>query len=148
QYSPSLSPRLSEVTLFAPTLISDKILLRLLKHPEVIQEIHFKEDDKKRAEHYLYQRSRPTDYFTLILQGRVEVEAGNEHMKLETGPFSYYGVMSLSTPHARVSLPLSRCWSESLRLSELHGPVRVTVRRREQQPAQQHPLPAGAAVHP
>ncbi|XP_058864366.1 metal transporter CNNM4 [Acipenser ruthenus] len=88
----------TEVTLFAPTLISDKILLRLLKHPEVIQEIHFKEDDKKRAEHYLYQRSRPTDYFTLILQGRVEVEAGNEHMKFETGPFSYYGVMSLSTP--------------------------------------------------
>ncbi|KAK1154079.1 hypothetical protein AOXY_G28845 [Acipenser oxyrinchus oxyrinchus] len=96
----------TEVTLFAPTVISDKILLRLLKHPEVIQEIHFKEDDKKRAEHYLYQRSRPTDYFTLILQGRVEVEAGSEHMKFETGPFSYYGVMSLSTPTlARCSRP-------------------------------------------
>ncbi|XP_041088356.1 metal transporter CNNM4-like isoform X2 [Polyodon spathula] len=79
-------------------LATDKILLRLLKHPDVIQEIHFKEEDKMRAEHYLYQRSRATDYFILILQGRVEVEAGNEHMKFETGPFSYYGVMSLSTP--------------------------------------------------
>lgn len=29
-------------------------------------------------------------------QGRVEVEAGNENMKFETGPFSYYGVMALS----------------------------------------------------
>lgn len=34
----------------------------------------------------------------LILQGRVEVEAGNENMKFETGPFSYYGIMALSAP--------------------------------------------------
>jgi len=31
-------------------------------------------------------------------QGRVEVEAGNENMKFETGPFSFYGVMALSAP--------------------------------------------------
>lgn len=31
-------------------------------------------------------------------QGRVEVEAGNENMKFETGPFSSYGVMALSAP--------------------------------------------------
>lgn len=28
----------------------------------------------------------------------MEVEAGNENMKFETGPFSYYGVMALSSP--------------------------------------------------
>lgn len=33
-----------------------------------------------------------------VFQGRVEVEAGNENMKFETGAFSYYGVMALSTP--------------------------------------------------
>lgn len=33
-----------------------------------------------------------------VLQGRVEVEAGNENMKFETGPFSYYGVMALTAP--------------------------------------------------
>lgn len=33
-----------------------------------------------------------------VRQGRVEVEAGNENMKFESGPFSYYGVMALSTP--------------------------------------------------
>lgn len=27
----------------------------------------------------------------------MEVEAGNENMKFETGPFSYYGVMALSS---------------------------------------------------
>lgn len=28
----------------------------------------------------------------------MEVEAGNENMKFETGPFSYYGVMALNAP--------------------------------------------------
>lgn len=38
--------------------------------------------------------------FSFIIKGRVEVEAGNENMKFETGPFSYYGVMALSPPTA------------------------------------------------
>lgn len=36
----------------------------------------------------------------------MEVEAGNENMKFETGPFSYYGVMALSPPTAG-KFPLS-----------------------------------------
>lgn len=28
----------------------------------------------------------------------MEVEAGNENMKFEAGPFSYYGVMALTSP--------------------------------------------------
>ncbi|XP_043087361.1 metal transporter CNNM4-like isoform X2 [Puntigrus tetrazona] len=88
----------TEVSLFSPLQISDKVLLRILKHPDVIQEIKFNENDKRSQQHYLYQRGKPVDFFVLILQGRVEVEAGNENMKFETGPFSYYGVMALTTP--------------------------------------------------
>ncbi|TSM28085.1 Metal transporter CNNM4 [Bagarius yarrelli] len=87
----------TEVSLFSPLQISDKVLLRILKHPDVIQELRFNENDKRSQLHYLYQRGKPVDYFILILQGRVEVEAGNENMKFETGPFSYYGVMALNT---------------------------------------------------
>ncbi|KAF7205468.1 transcript variant X2 [Nothobranchius furzeri] len=86
----------TEVSLFSPTQISDKVLLRILRHPDVIQEIKFNENEKRSSHHYIYQRAKPVDYFILILQGRVEVEAGNENMKFETGPFSYYGVMALS----------------------------------------------------
>ncbi|XP_060752675.1 metal transporter CNNM4 isoform X2 [Tachysurus vachellii] len=86
----------TEVILFNPLQISDKILLRILKHPDVIQDLRFNENDKRSQQHYLYQRGKPVDYFILILQGRVEVEAGNENMKFETGPFSYYGVMALT----------------------------------------------------
>ncbi|XP_026877358.2 metal transporter CNNM4 isoform X1 [Electrophorus electricus] len=88
----------TEVSLFGPLQISDKVLLRILKHPDVIQEIKFNESNKHSQHHYIYQRSKPIDYFILILQGRVEVEAGNENMKFETGPFSFYGIMALTTP--------------------------------------------------
>uniref|UniRef100_A0A674DT48 Metal transporter n=1 Tax=Salmo trutta TaxID=8032 RepID=A0A674DT48_SALTR len=87
----------TEVSLFSPSQVTEKVLLRILRHPDVIQEIKFSDSDKRSALHYIYQRGKPVDYFILILQGRVEVEAGNENMKFETGPFSYYGVMALST---------------------------------------------------
>ncbi|XP_029366623.1 metal transporter CNNM4 isoform X2 [Echeneis naucrates] len=86
----------TEVSLFNPSQISEKVLLRILRHPDVIQEIKFNDTDKRSPHHYVYQRGKPVDYFVLILQGRVEVEAGNENMKFETGPFSFYGVMALT----------------------------------------------------
>ncbi|XP_041957174.1 metal transporter CNNM2 isoform X2 [Alosa sapidissima] len=86
----------TEVGLFSPDQISEKVLLRILKHPDVIQEIKFNENDKRSPQHYIYQRGKAVDYFILILQGRVEVEAGNENMMFETGPFSFYGVMALA----------------------------------------------------
>ncbi|KAA0716812.1 Metal transporter CNNM4 [Triplophysa tibetana] len=88
----------TDVNLFSPSQISEKVLLRILKHPDVIQDFKFNENEKRSAHHYLYQRGKPIDYFILILQGRVEVEAGNENMKFETGPFSNYGVMALTAP--------------------------------------------------
>jgi metal transporter CNNM len=53
---------------FKSLYLSEKILLRLLKHPNVIQELKFDERNKKAPEHYLYQRNRPVDYFVLLLQ--------------------------------------------------------------------------------
>ncbi|XP_020635869.3 metal transporter CNNM4 isoform X1 [Pogona vitticeps] len=86
----------TEVTQFTPAHISEKILLRLLKHRDVINELKFDEEDKRAPQHFLFIRNKPADYFILILQGKVEVEAGKENMKFETGPFSYYGVMALN----------------------------------------------------
>ncbi|KAM8794606.1 metal transporter CNNM4 [Eudromia elegans] len=86
----------TEVTLFTPSFISEKILLRLLKYSDVIQELKFDEENKKSPRHFLYTKNKAADYFILILQGKVEVEAGKENMKFEAGAFSYYGVMALS----------------------------------------------------
>ncbi|XP_058523564.1 metal transporter CNNM3 [Ochotona princeps] len=87
-----------EVDVFNPLRVSEKVLLHLLKHPSVNQEVHFDESNRLAAHHYLYQRSRPVDYFILILQGRVEVEIGKEGLKFENGAFTYYGVSALTAP--------------------------------------------------
>ncbi|GAB1302440.1 Metal transporter CNNM1 [Apodemus speciosus] len=87
----------TEVEPFKSLYLSEKILLRLLKHPNVIQELKFDERNKKAPEHYLYQRSRPADYFVLLLQGKVQVEVGKEGLRFENGAFTYYGVPAIMT---------------------------------------------------
>ncbi|XP_036294694.1 metal transporter CNNM1 isoform X4 [Pipistrellus kuhlii] len=87
----------TEVEPFKSLYLSEKILLRLLKHPNVIQELKFDDKNKKAPEHYLYQRSRPVDYFVLLLQGKVEVEVGKEGLRFENGAFTYYGVPAIMT---------------------------------------------------
>ncbi|XP_038146642.1 metal transporter CNNM2-like [Cyprinodon tularosa] len=101
----------TEVEPFSPVQMSEKILLRLLKHPNVIQELKYDENNKRAVEHYLFHRNKPVDYFILILQGRVEVEAGKEAMKFEAGPFSFYGMMALTV--SPVPLSLSRTFAVS-----------------------------------
>uniref|UniRef100_A0A3Q3IQ57 Metal transporter n=1 Tax=Monopterus albus TaxID=43700 RepID=A0A3Q3IQ57_MONAL len=95
----------TEVEPFSPAQMSEKILLRLLKHPNVIQELKYDEKNKRAAEHYLYHRNKPVDYFVLILQGKVEVEAGKEGIKFEAGPFSFYGMMALTASPENKSPP-------------------------------------------
>ncbi|KAI4794297.1 hypothetical protein KUCAC02_032152 [Chaenocephalus aceratus] len=77
----------TEVEPFKAAHISEKILLRLIKHPSVVQELKFNE--KKQT------RNKPVDHFLLVLQGRVEVEFGKEALKFENGAFSYFGVPSI-----------------------------------------------------
>lgn len=44
----------------------------------------------------LYQANTPTNSFTLIIEGHVEVEVGKDGMKFEAGPFYYFGVQVLN----------------------------------------------------
>lgn len=64
----SLSLPRAEVDVFSPLRISEKVLLHLLRHPSVNQEVRFDQSNRLAAHHYLYQRSQPVDYFILILQ--------------------------------------------------------------------------------
>lgn len=58
----------AEVDVFSPLRVSEKVLLHLLRHPSVNQEVRFDQSNRLAAHHYLYQRSQPVDYFILILQ--------------------------------------------------------------------------------
>ncbi|XP_078079245.1 metal transporter CNNM1 [Mustelus asterias] len=86
----------TEVEPFKSTHISEKILLRLLKHPKIIWELKYDGKNKTSPDQYLYQRNKPVDYFVLILQGKVEVEISKEGLKFENGAFTYYGVPALT----------------------------------------------------
>ncbi|XP_028279124.1 metal transporter CNNM1 [Parambassis ranga] len=96
----------TEVEPFRPCHLSEKILLRLIKHPSVVQELKFNPKNKHAPQHYLFQRNKPVDYFILILQGRVEVEIGKEALRFENGAFSYYGMPALIPP-----LPIGQRYS-------------------------------------
>lgn len=43
----------------------------------------------------IYEQGKPADYFVLILEGRVEVTVGFEHLLFECGPFTYFGTQAL-----------------------------------------------------
>ncbi|CAM4593736.1 unnamed protein product [Lepidochelys olivacea] len=86
----------SEIEPFKSPCLSEKILLRLLKRPSVIQELKYDHKNKRATEHCLYQCNRPVDYFVLILQGKVEVEIGKEGLRFENGAFTYYGVPAIT----------------------------------------------------
>uniref|UniRef100_A0A8C5WX66 Metal transporter n=1 Tax=Laticauda laticaudata TaxID=8630 RepID=A0A8C5WX66_LATLA len=124
EYKVKISPQLllatqrflsREVDLFSPGRISEKVLLHLLQHPSVNQEVKFDDCNRLAAEHYLYQRNQPVNYFVLILQGRVEVEIGKEGLKFENGAFTYYGVSALTAPSSVHPVPSVHFTDESAR---------------------------------
>ncbi|KAL2099778.1 hypothetical protein ACEWY4_004172 [Coilia grayii] len=96
-----------EVEHFSPLRMSEKVLLHLLRHPSVNQEVKFDPSNRLSPDHYLYTRNHPVDYFVLLLQGRVEVEIGKEGLKFENGAFTYYGVSALTAPSSVHQSPVS-----------------------------------------
>ncbi|XP_019411056.1 PREDICTED: metal transporter CNNM1, partial [Crocodylus porosus] len=113
----------TEIEPFKTPYLSEKILLRLLKHPNVIQELKFDQKNRRAAEHCLYQCHRPVDYFILILQGKVEVEIGKEGLRFENGAFTYYGVPAIMTA---LSSDSDMCKGSSLGGSAFLLPISVS----------------------
>ena len=82
---------------FKIELISETILHRLLDQ-DIIFEAQLPE--KKAVQVYLYQRGKQADFFTMVLQGRVEVTIGKENIVFEQGPFSFIGQHAPPQPHS------------------------------------------------
>ncbi|GAV01715.1 hypothetical protein RvY_12378 [Ramazzottius varieornatus] len=79
---------------FRSQFVSEHILKRLIRHPEVARMIRRKPGDAEPS--FIFQAGRPADYFVLILEGRVEVKIGFEGLVFESGPFTHFGVTSLA----------------------------------------------------
>lgn len=86
----------SSVDPFKTDVISETVLMRLLKQ-DVIHHIKIKKDtDKDDPATIIYHQNKPVDYFVLILEGRAEVVVGKENLVYEAGPFSYFGCQALT----------------------------------------------------
>ncbi|XP_022240761.1 metal transporter CNNM4-like [Limulus polyphemus] len=81
---------------FRKELISATVLRRLMA-----QNIFFTlkmrtRDDANAPAMTIYQAGKPSDYFVLILEGRVRVQVGKENLVFEGGPFTYFGCSALT----------------------------------------------------
>ncbi|XP_002154156.2 metal transporter CNNM4 [Hydra vulgaris] len=85
----------TSVSVFSQDLVSKNVLKKIIQLPGVIEEKAV-EYEKERTDIYLYQKGKPCDYFSLILQGRVEVNVGDEDITFEGGPFTIFGVKALT----------------------------------------------------
>ncbi|CAD7666750.1 unnamed protein product [Nyctereutes procyonoides] len=85
-----------EVDVFSPLWISKKVLLHLLKHPSINQEVRF--DKSNRLAAHITCTSAASQF---------EVEIGKEGLKFENGAFTYYGVSALTAPSSVHQSPVS-----------------------------------------
>lgn len=69
-------------------LLPESYLHRLLGKSQVVQ---------MENETYLYEKNEQSDFFALILDGRVEVKSGTDNFISENGPWSFLGTRALST---------------------------------------------------
>ncbi|KRT82583.1 cNMP binding protein [Oryctes borbonicus] len=84
----------TSVELFKPSNISETILRRLLKQ-DIIYHIKRNKDWRNDPLTIIYHQGKAADYFVLVLEGRVEVTVGQEHLIFESGPFTYFGTQAL-----------------------------------------------------
>jgi len=49
--------------------------------------------------HFIYEKGKPADFFTVILQGKAYVKSGSEGFESELGPFTHMGLNALTVDH-------------------------------------------------
>ncbi|XP_064081408.1 unextended protein-like [Macrobrachium nipponense] len=72
--------------------LSEEIIKNLIRD----EALHCVEEANEETPVYLYKQGKPADYLVLILEGRVEVNIGNENLAFEAGPFTCFGGDALS----------------------------------------------------
>jgi len=77
---------------FSRLVMSEKVIRRLLKQ-DVVVSITLSDPDCRRT---LYERGRPANYFTLIVEGHIQIHIGSEDFVFDGGPFMYFGAQALT----------------------------------------------------
>ena len=78
---------------FRNELVSDAALHRLLKCNIMVD---LKLNSAFPSSQLIYEMGKPVDYFVMILEGRVQVSVGKEHLIFEGGPFMCFATQALT----------------------------------------------------
>lgn len=85
----------TSIPAFSSANIKTEILQKLL-NLDVFRDFKFKDEDDARQRPIL-EAGKPCDHFILIVEGKVEVQIGNEGYKFESGPFTSFGKQILDS---------------------------------------------------
>lgn len=83
---------IAKVPAFEPSKITKAQVLRLLKEAHI---------EEMSPEHMLYDKGVPSNKFTLLLEGHVEIVCGQEGFMVEVGPWTPIGSKALTVPEYR-----------------------------------------------
>ena len=82
----------ASVAPFGESHISPAILRRLLHNEDLTCEVALDEKDPS----VIYEAGKPANFFTLVVEGEVQVEIGAEKLNFECRSFSHFGAQALS----------------------------------------------------
>ena len=85
----------TSIPAFSEVNIKTEILHKLL-NLDVFRDIKFKDEEDARQRPIL-ENGKPCDHFILIVEGKVEVQIGNEGYVFESGPFTSFGKQILES---------------------------------------------------
>ena len=83
---------------FKAPRMNNSVLKKLLTL-DIFREIKMKKDKNRKCDEsdfIIINKGKPIDFFVLIVEGRVEVNIGREELVFESGPFTYFGIQSLT----------------------------------------------------
>lgn len=81
--------------MFSEDVISLNVLKRLISQADIIHEVKLQDADDNTSYNFLYRKGVAADFFTLIIQGKVEVTIGQDELTFEEGPFTTFGTNAL-----------------------------------------------------
>lgn len=93
---------------FKSTYMSEVVLKRLLTM-DVYREVKVKKGDATivcEEDLVIMYKGKPIDFFILIIEGKVEVNIGREALIFESGPFTYFGIQTLTQVIESLASPM------------------------------------------
>ena len=84
---------------FKSQYLAEMVLKKLLTL-DIYREIKYKKKDSKHVQDdedlTIIKKGKAINFFILVIEGRVSVNIGREELMFESGPFSYFGIQTLT----------------------------------------------------